>query len=267
MNVIALVNDTFRRDYLGCYETTGSGHQNLDRFVHLAAVFEQYYAASYPTVPNCWDMSTGRFGFPVVGWQPLNLADVYWAKVMSRQGVHTQMIWSTPTLGEHDYNYTRGFDGLYFVHGKKQDPWITNPSINLDLMTQPHKIRDIDRMENYLRNHHGRGEHDLQGKPGGELGRLYEVDHTMSATGGITPKAWARVSELKNLYSRRIYFRLYWISWNSMCRSTHTLPAGAICFSRRLGTVDRVSSRVGVQGIGSSWQGAGIETAGGSGDV
>lgn len=89
----------------------------------------------------------------------------------------------------------------------------------------------------------------------------------MSATGGITPKAWARVSELKNLYSRRIYFRLYWISWNSMCRSTHTLPAGAICFSRRLGTVDRVSSRVGVQGIGSSWQGAGIETADGSGDV
>lgn len=85
------------------------------------------------------------------------------------------MIWSTPTLGEHDYNYTCGFDGLYFVHGQKQDPWITNPSINRDLMAQTHKIRDIAKLENYLRNHHGGEEHDLKGKPGGELGRLYDV--------------------------------------------------------------------------------------------
>ena len=156
MNVIVLINDTFRRDHLGCYGNTWIHTPNLDRFANGAAIFDRYYAASYPTVPNRWDLSTGRFGFPHLGWQPLNPGDESWGQILSRSGVHTQIIWDTPMLALHDYNYTRGFSGIHFVHGQKGDPWITDPSMKIDLMAQPHKIRDIASLEGYLRNHFGR---------------------------------------------------------------------------------------------------------------
>ncbi len=106
MNVILLVNDTFRRDYLGCYGNDWIQTPHLDAFAERAAVFEQYYVASYPTVPNRWDMATGRFGFPFRGWQPLDPGDVTLAQILAQHGVHTQMIWDTPMLAMHDYNYT-----------------------------------------------------------------------------------------------------------------------------------------------------------------
>lgn len=153
MNVILIMNDTFRRDHLGCYGSERVKTPNLDRLAQRAAVFDQYYAASYPTVPNRWDMLTGRFGFPFRGWQPLDPGDVTLAQVLARHGVHTQLIWDTPMLGMHDYNYSRGFQGVYFVHGQKGDPWITDPSLPIRLPAQPHKIKSVNSLESYLRNH------------------------------------------------------------------------------------------------------------------
>jgi len=153
MNVILLVNDSFRRDHLGCYGTPWIKTPCLDEFAQRAAVFEQCYIASYPTVPHRWDLSTGRFGFPLRGWQPLGASDVTLAQVLGRNGVHTQMIWDTPMLAANDYNYTRGFDGVYFVHGQKGDPWITDPSLPIRMPAQPHKIKSPTSLASYLRNH------------------------------------------------------------------------------------------------------------------
>lgn len=153
MNVILIVNDTFRRDHLGCYGNSWIQTPNLDRFAQRAAIFDQYYVASYPTVPNRWDMCTGRFGFPFRGWQPLGPDDVTLAQILARRGAHTQMIWDTPMLGMHDYDYTRGFQGVYFVHGQKGDPWITDPSLPIQMPAQPHKIKSTRSLEGYLRNH------------------------------------------------------------------------------------------------------------------
>ena len=108
MNVIVIVNDTFRRDHLGCYGSSWVHTPNLDAFAERSAVFDQYTIASYPTVPNRWDMAVGRFGFPTRSWEPLRRGDVTLAQVLAQHGVHTQMIWDTPMLGLHDYNYTRG---------------------------------------------------------------------------------------------------------------------------------------------------------------
>tara|TARA_Y100000588_G_scaffold131214_1_gene143803 strand:- start:421 stop:831 length:411 start_codon:yes stop_codon:yes gene_type:complete len=83
MNVIVLVNDTFRRDHLGCYGNDWTHTPNLDQFGRRGAIFEQYYAASYPTVPNRWDLSTGWFGFPILGWQPLGQGDASWGQLLS----------------------------------------------------------------------------------------------------------------------------------------------------------------------------------------
>jgi arylsulfatase A-like enzyme len=156
MNVILVVNDTFRRDHLGCYGNPWIKTPNLDAFARRSALFEQYYIASYPTVPNRWDMLSGRYGFPTRGWQPLSPGDVTLAQLLARQGVHTQMIWDTPMLARNDYNYTRGFQGLYFSHSQKGDPWITAPDLPIQFKAQPHKIKNLNSMANYWRNHYGR---------------------------------------------------------------------------------------------------------------
>ena len=156
MNVIFIMNDSFRRDHLGCYGNNWIRTPNLDRFAQHAAVFDQFYIASYPTIPNRWDLCTGRFGFPFRGWQPLGLGDVTWGQLLSEHSVHTQMIWDTPMLATHNYNYTRGFNGITFVRGQKGDHWITDPSLPIRMPAQPHKIRDAANLATYLRNHFNR---------------------------------------------------------------------------------------------------------------
>lgn len=169
MNVILLVNDTFRRDHLGCYGNDWLKTPNLDAFARRAGVFDQYYIGSYPTVPNRWDVAVGRYGFPTRGWEPLQPEDRTMAQMLSSAGVHTQMIWDTPMLGAHDYNYTRGFKGVYFSHGQKGDPWITNPDLPVRFGAQPHKIKNVKSLDGYLRNHFDR-RHE----------REYPVARTMS---------------------------------------------------------------------------------------
>jgi arylsulfatase A-like enzyme len=156
MNVIFVMNDTFRRDHLGCYGNGWIHTPNLDRLAGMSARFDRYYVASYPTVPARYDLATGRYGFPTRGWQPLAPQDTTLAQMLSRSDVHTQMIWDTPMLGTNDYNYTRGFTGLEFVRGQKGDIWITDPTLPLRLPAQPHKIKNINSLKTYLRNHHNR---------------------------------------------------------------------------------------------------------------
>ena len=170
MNVIVLVNDTFRRDHLGCYGNPWIKTPYLDEFARRSAIFDQYYIASYPTVPNRWDMAVGRYGFPTHAWEPLRQGEVTWAQYLARKGTHTQMIWDTPMLAMHDYNYTRGFQGVEFVHAQKGDPWITTPSLPVRMPAQPHKIKSPKSLDNYLRNHYGR-----------RYEREYCVARTMSA--------------------------------------------------------------------------------------
>jgi arylsulfatase A-like enzyme len=153
VNVIFIMNDTFRRDHLGCYGNSWIQTPHLDKFAQHAALFEQYYIGSYPTVPHRWDVFTGRYGFPYRGWQPLDAEDVTLAQLLAAQGFHTQMIWDTPMLGLGDYNYTRGFAGTEFVRGQQGDSWITDPTLDLRLPAQPHKIRAVPPLQTYLRNH------------------------------------------------------------------------------------------------------------------
>ena len=159
MHVIFLMNDTFRRDHLGCYGNSWIKTPNLDRFAQHAALLEQCYIASYPTVPNRWDLLCGRFGFPFRGWQPLDADDVTLPQILASQGVHTQMIFDTPMLCIDDYNYSRGFDSTWFVRGHHADTWITDPSLPIRMPAQPHKIHSLPRMASYLRNNfHRRNE-------------------------------------------------------------------------------------------------------------
>ena len=72
MNIIVLVSDTFRYDYLGCNGNAWIGTEVLDRFAERAVCFDRHYLSSFPTIPNRTDLFTGRYSFPFHGWKPLD---------------------------------------------------------------------------------------------------------------------------------------------------------------------------------------------------
>ena len=60
MNVILLVIDTLRYDHIGANGNEWIRTPNFDRFADQGTVFENSYAASYPTIPHRTDVITGR---------------------------------------------------------------------------------------------------------------------------------------------------------------------------------------------------------------
>jgi len=51
MNVVVIITDTLRRDYLGLYGNKTVRTPSLDRFSERCVVFDRAYLASFPTMP------------------------------------------------------------------------------------------------------------------------------------------------------------------------------------------------------------------------
>jgi arylsulfatase A-like enzyme len=167
-NVILIMNDSLRRDHVGCFGVKPPwprpGHEgepfiqtpNLDRFAEEAMRFDRYYIASYPTVPNRTDLYTGRFGFCYRGWQPLDASDVILPEILKRHGYTTAMIFDTPPLAHNSYNFTRGYDAWDWIRGQMGDRYITDPHVSTPMTADKHKIRNLNGTRIYLRNQRDR---------------------------------------------------------------------------------------------------------------
>ena len=118
MNIIVIVSDTLRRDYLPCYSNTEVIAPNLERFAETALVFEDCYAASFPTVPARADLMTGRYTFAYLPWGPLPQYEVTLAGLLSEAGYRTAMIADTPFLARRGYGQDRGFQEFIYVRGQ-----------------------------------------------------------------------------------------------------------------------------------------------------
>ena len=100
MRIILIVSDTFRYDHLGINGNDWIRTRELDGFGRDAVIFDNYYTSSFPTIPNRCDMTTGRFGFPFHGWQPLEPDEIAIPERLSQAGMHTQLICDTPTTSQ-----------------------------------------------------------------------------------------------------------------------------------------------------------------------
>ncbi len=118
MNVIMIVTDTLRRDCLPCYGNADVRTPNLDRFAETAFVFEDCYAASFPTVPARADLMTGRYTFAYLPWGPLPQEEITLAGQLSAAGYRTAMIADTPFLARRGYGQDRGFHEFIYVRGQ-----------------------------------------------------------------------------------------------------------------------------------------------------
>ena len=69
MNIIQIVSDTFRSDFMGCYGCDWVHTPYLDRFARQAVQFDRAYICSFPTVPARYEFLTGMVAFPTFGWE------------------------------------------------------------------------------------------------------------------------------------------------------------------------------------------------------
>ncbi|UCG94662.1 MAG: sulfatase [Candidatus Aerophobus sp.] len=160
MNIILIISDTFRWDYLGCYGNNWISTPNLDRFARRSVIFDKAYAASFPTVPHRMDLVTGRFTFTYRQWEPLPKDEVALAEILGENGYTTMLITDTPHILEDGYNFDRGFTGWEWIRGQETDRYMTDP-VEVKLPCAPHKLRTPEIVKRHLRNiSQRRGEED-----------------------------------------------------------------------------------------------------------
>ncbi|MBW2179164.1 MAG: sulfatase [Deltaproteobacteria bacterium] len=132
MNVIVIVADTWRFDYLGCYGNEWIKTPNIDQLAAESTVFENAYAEGCPTVPTRRALLTGRYTLPYRGWGPLlpedkTLGDILWSK-----SVWTALVTDTGPMHMPGYGYERGFDFTQYFRGQQFDYFYRNDPCTLD---------------------------------------------------------------------------------------------------------------------------------------
>jgi len=136
LNVIVVMSDTLRADYLGCYGNKTIRTPNIDRFAAGAAVFDEAYPESLPTIPVRRALHTGRRAYPfndyrpvpwdivyLPGWQPMADGESTLAEDLVRAGYHTGFVTDTLPYFAPAMNFTRGFWQWEYIRGQQQDRW------------------------------------------------------------------------------------------------------------------------------------------------
>ncbi len=152
MNIILIISDTLRRDFLGCYGNNWISTPNIDKFAKNSILFENAYIGSFPTVPNRHEILTGKFVFTYYKWAPLPQQDITIPKILREKGYISMGIFDTPHPFAPGMNYQRDFDGWILIRGQENDRYITEP-IDVKLPCKPEKLRNpYKTVIQYLKN-------------------------------------------------------------------------------------------------------------------
>ena len=133
MNVIVIMADSWRFDYLGCYGNEWIKTPNMDRFAEESVVFENAYAEGCPTVPTRRALLTGRYTLPFRGWGPLNPEDLTLADILWSESIRTALLSDTAPMHLPKYGYERGFDFVQYLRGQEFDLFYKNDPCELDI--------------------------------------------------------------------------------------------------------------------------------------
>jgi arylsulfatase A-like enzyme len=146
MNLLVIVADTFRADYLGCYGNGWIKTPRLDRLAAEGVRFEDCYAEGLPTLPDRRVLYTGRRVFPfkivkqksdmvaaLPGWHPLFYEDVTMAEWLSEHGYTTGLISDVYHQFKPGKNYHRGFHSWQWIRGQEADPTVPTPKPDVDV--------------------------------------------------------------------------------------------------------------------------------------
>ncbi|HOJ30914.1 MAG TPA: sulfatase [bacterium] len=129
-NLIFVVFDTLRADYLGCYGNKRIYTPNFDAFAGESVIFDNVYPESLPTIPVRRGLHTGRRCYPfrdyqilkwcpikLPGWQPVSNNEDTIAENLVNNGYYTGFITDTSAYFTPGMNFTRGFLQWEFIRG------------------------------------------------------------------------------------------------------------------------------------------------------
>jgi len=135
-NLICIVSDTLRADYLGCYGNDFIHTPNLDAFAGESVVFDCAHPESLPTIPFRRGLHTGRRAYPfdnynpvrwdnvyLPGWQPMDNNKDCLAENLVEAGYYTGFVSDVPHYFVPGMNFTRGALQWEFVRGQAEDKW------------------------------------------------------------------------------------------------------------------------------------------------
>jgi len=133
MNLIIIIADTWRADYLGCYGNDWIQTPNLDQLAAEGTVFTNCYADGLPTIPARRVYFTGKSILPMEnGWRPLYPHDVTISEVLQKNGFTTGFIADTYHYFKPNYNFHRGFDTWEWIRGQENDQRHSGPKGEFD---------------------------------------------------------------------------------------------------------------------------------------
>ena len=141
MNVIVVVCDSLRYDYLGCNGNSWIRTPAIDAFSRDARVFEESIVGSFATIPIRQDFFTGRWAQPFQPWAPLPWDVITLPGYLGDHGYVTMLIHDTPHLVNCGFGFDRPFQGWEFVRGGEVDRWRTTRLTRRDYPCDPRKMR------------------------------------------------------------------------------------------------------------------------------
>lgn len=157
MNILLIVSDTVRRDYLGLYGNRTVQTPSLDALARESVVFDQAYSGSFPTIPCRAELFTGRFVFPYLDWGALPKKEVILSDTLAAVNYTCTMVTDNLPLCREGYGYDRGFHARHRIRGQWYDN-LAPKDAPFTWPCPPEKLRfsGDGRMQQYLRNVEGR---------------------------------------------------------------------------------------------------------------
>jgi arylsulfatase A-like enzyme len=127
MNIVLIVVDTLRYDYVAANGNPNVRTPNLDRLAATSWNFHRAFSASYPTIPMRTDVMTGRYGAPFHAWKPLDCDKPTIPASLASLGYCTQLIHDTPHLVNGGHGFDFPFHAWTPVRGAEVDrAWISD---------------------------------------------------------------------------------------------------------------------------------------------
>jgi len=135
-NIVVVMVDTLRIDFLGCYGNNMIHTPNIDEFAEQSVKFTHVFPESLSTIPVRRAIHTGRRAYPFrdyhpvpwdlvycPGWQPMQPARDCVAENLARDGYHTGLVTDNLCYFTPGFNFHRGFWQWEFIRGMQQDRW------------------------------------------------------------------------------------------------------------------------------------------------
>jgi arylsulfatase A-like enzyme len=128
MNVLFVILDTLRRDYLEPYGTDWVRTPNIARLAARSVVCDNHWVGSLPCMPARHDILCGALDFL---WRPWGSIEV-WEDAITRHlrdaGITSMLVSDHPHLFEvGGENYHTDFTAWEYARGHESDPWKTRP--------------------------------------------------------------------------------------------------------------------------------------------